>query len=69
MKQLAILITMILFGSGAIVEARGYSSVVTAQKKGGDKESRKKDTPGPPVVRDKKDREKEKEPPPKPKKP
>jgi hypothetical protein len=66
MKKVFLIITLSLFGVTASVTTPG-SSVVFAQKK--DKNEKKKDPPGPPVIRDKEKHEKPKEPPRKDKKP
>ena len=67
MKKAFLIITMSLFGMAATVPTPGNGSVVLAQKR--DKDDKRKDPPGPPVVRDKEKRDKPKEPPRKDKKP
>ena len=67
MKKAFLIITLSLFGATASVTTPGSSSVAFAQKK--DKDERKKDPPGPPVIKDKEKPEKPKEPPRKDKKP
>jgi uncharacterized alpha/beta hydrolase family protein len=62
MKKFFLLITLSLFGATALVTIPGSCSVVFAQK---DKDEKKKDTPGPPVIKDKGKQDKPKEPPPK----
>lgn len=63
MKKVFLIITLSLFGATAMVGAPGSGSTVFAQKK--DKDEKKKDPPGPPVIRDKGKQDKPKEPPPK----
>lgn len=67
MKKAFLIITLSLFGITAWVPTPGSGSVVFAQKK--DKDEKKKDPPGPPVIRDKEKQEKHKEPPKKDKRP
>jgi len=67
MKKAFLLITITLFGMTASVPTPGSGSVIFAQKK--DKDEKKKDPPGPPVIRDKEKQEKPKEPPKKDKRP
>ncbi|PYT03012.1 MAG: hypothetical protein DMF60_19660 [Acidobacteria bacterium] len=67
MKKVFLIITLSLFGMTASVTSPGSGSVVLAQKK--DKDEKKKDPPGPPVIRDKEKHERPKEPPRKDKKP
>lgn len=62
MKKFFLIITMSLFGIAAVGTIPGDDSVVFAQKR--DRNEKKKDPPGPPVVRDKGKPEKPKEPPP-----
>jgi hypothetical protein len=62
MKKLVLLVTLSLFGVTAMVTNPGGRSVVFAQK---DKDEKKKDPPGPPVIKDKGKEDKPKEPPPK----
>ena len=66
MKTLALLITLTLLGGFAVGTQPG-GTVAFAQKR--DKEEKKKDPPGPPVIKDKGRTEKPKEPPRKDKKP
>ncbi|MEK6322065.1 MAG: hypothetical protein AABN33_10310 [Acidobacteriota bacterium] len=63
MKKVFLIITLSLFGVTASVMIPSSGSVVFAQKK--DRDEKKKDPPGPPVIRDKERKEKPKEPPPK----
>jgi hypothetical protein len=67
MKKAFLIITISIFGMTASVTTPSGASVAFAQKK--DKDERKKDPPGPPVIRDKEKREKPKESPRKDKKP
>jgi len=67
MKKFFLIITMSLFGIAAVGTVPCAESVVFAQKR--DRDEKKKDPPGPPVVKDKGKTEKPKEPPPKGKKP
>lgn len=67
MKKAFLIITLALFGVTSSVITPGSGSVVFAQKK--DKDEKKKDPPGPPVIRDKEKHEKPKEAPRKDKKP
>ena len=67
MKKAFLIITLSLFGAVASVPTPGSGSVVFAQKK--DKDEKKKDPPGPPVIRDKEKHDKPKEAPRKDKKP
>ena len=62
MKKLTLIITLSLFGIIAVGPCPGGATLVLAQKK--DKDERKKDPPGPPVIKDKGKTEKPKEPPP-----
>jgi hypothetical protein len=62
MKKFVLIITLSLFGATAITTAPFGGDVAVAQKK--DKDDRK-NTPGPPVVKDKGNQEKPKQPPPK----
>jgi len=63
MKKLFLIITLSMFGAAALVTTPGNCSVVFAQK---DKDEKKKDPPGPPVIKDKGKQDKPKDPPPKP---
>lgn len=67
MKKAFLIITLSLFGMTASMPTPGNGSVVLAQRK--DKDEKKKDPPGPPVVRDKGKQEKHKDPPRKDKRP
>lgn len=62
MKKVFLMITLSIFGATAMVGSPGSDSIVFAQKK--DKDEKKKDPPGPPVIRDKGKQDKPKEPPP-----
>lgn len=66
MKKIFLLIVIALFGAGATVASPLQYESAYEQKKSRDK---KKDPPGPPVVRDKGKDEKPKDPPPKKKRP
>jgi hypothetical protein len=66
MKNCLLIITISAFGIGAVGTMPGGPTAI-AQKK--DKDDKKKDPPGPPVVRDKGGSDKPKEPPKKDKKP
>ena len=59
MKKVFLIITLSFFGATAVATLPTGGSVALAQKR--DKDDKKKDPPGPPVVRDK---EKPKPPPP-----
>jgi uncharacterized alpha/beta hydrolase family protein len=63
MKKVFLLITLSLFGVTGLVTTPGSRSVVFAQKK--DKDEKKKDPPGPPVIKDKGRQDKPKDAPPK----
>ena len=67
MKKAFLMIMLALFGVTASVTTPGSASVVFAQKR--DKDEKKKDPPGPPVIRDKEKPQKPKEPPRKDRKP
>ncbi len=67
MKKAFLIVAMSVFGLTASLPVTGGSSVVFAQKK--DRDEKKKNPPGPPVIRDKDKREKSKEPPRKDKRP
>ncbi|HSB11591.1 MAG TPA: hypothetical protein VLM38_19035 [Blastocatellia bacterium] len=69
MKKCLLMITIALFGVVAVGTTPEGTSVVFAQKRDRDRDGKKKDPPGPPVVKDKGKTEKPKEPPPKGKKP
>ena len=62
MKKVFLLIAMVLFGASTVGASPLLYDSAYEQKKGEDK---KKDPPGPPVVRDKGKDEKPKDPPPK----
>jgi hypothetical protein len=62
MKKLFLLIALSLFGVTSLAATPCSGSVVFAQK---DKDEKKKDPPGPPVIKDKGKQDKPKEPPPK----
>lgn len=66
MKNWLLIITISLFGIAAVGTVPGGPTAI-AQKR--DKEEKKKDPPGPPVVKDKGGTEKPKEPPKKDKRP
>ncbi len=66
MKNWLLIITISLFGIAAVGTLPG-GSVAIAQKR--DKDEKKKDPPGPPVVKDKRGTDKPKEPPKKDKRP
>jgi hypothetical protein len=66
MKKVVLAITLALFGVTALGTLPSDAVMVYAQKKGEDK---KKDPPGPPVVRDKGRDQKPKDPPKRDKKP
>ncbi|MFY9554758.1 MAG: hypothetical protein WAV20_09280 [Blastocatellia bacterium] len=67
MKKVVLIITLSLFGVTAGFSTPGNPSVALAQKR--DKDDKKKDPPGPPVIKDKGRRDQPKEPPKKDKKP
>lgn len=66
MKKILLLMMIAVFGAGATFASPLQYDSAYEQRKGGDK---KKDPPGPPVVRDKGKGEKPKDPPPKKKRP
>jgi hypothetical protein len=65
MKKLVLIMTLSLFGASAVTTVPFGGNVALAQKR--DKDD-KKNTPGPPVVKDKGNQGKQKPPPPPPKK-
>lgn len=60
MKKAVLIVTLSMFGMTAVISAPPSGSIVLAQKKGKDE---KKNPPGPPVIRDKGNKERPKEPP------
>jgi hypothetical protein len=65
---IALMVSVFAMGVSGFAAVNPSSALVAAPQKG-NKDPKKKDPPGPPVVRDKKERDRGKEPPPKPKKP
>ena len=62
MKKVILIVTLSLFGLTAVITAPPSGSIVWAQKKDRDD---KKNPAGPPVIRDKGNKDKPKDPPPK----
>jgi hypothetical protein len=70
MKKILLAITIAIFGVAAFDRVPGQEPSAYAFTFGDDRKDKKKDPPGPPVVRDKRDKQPQpKDPPPRPKKP